>query len=67
MRAAGVPHLLVRGDGVVLGWFGLARAREKSTYLDPSGVGQVIDVDLTIKRSDAPSAQGYVAALMRLL
>ncbi|PYF05049.1 hypothetical protein BJ122_102275 [Rhodopseudomonas faecalis] len=67
IRASGVPHILIRGDGVPLGWFCLVQVREKSTYLDPAGVGQIIDVDVSMKRADAPGAQGYVAALMRLL
>ncbi|UYO50345.1 phage tail protein [Rhodopseudomonas palustris] len=67
MRTSGIPHLLVRGDGTPLGWFCVIGAREKATYLDQSGVGQKIDIDLHLKRADAPNAAGYIAALMTLL
>lgn len=67
MRASGIPHFLVRGDGTPLGWFCLTHTREKATYIAPNGVGQIIEVDLQMKRADAPGAAGYMAALMSLL
>jgi phage protein U len=36
---------------------------ETSTYLDPKGVGKVIDVDITVKRCDAPSSGSFFALL----
>ena len=53
-----MPHVFVRGDGAPLGWFCVERAREQSTYLDARGVGKVIEVDITLKRADAPGAAG---------
>jgi phage protein U len=67
MRASATPHFLVRGDGTPLGWFCVVSVKEKSTYLNAAGVGQIIDVDLNLKRADAPGASGYMAALMSLL
>jgi phage protein U len=67
MRQSGVPHVFVRGDGAPLGWFCVERAREQSTYLDARGVGKVIEVDITLKRADAPGAAGYMSALLSLL
>jgi hypothetical protein len=67
MRQSGVPHVFVRGDGAPLGWFCVDRAREQSTYLDSRGVGKVIEVDITLKRADAPGAAGYMSALLSLL
>lgn len=66
MRQSGTPFVLARGDGANLGWFVVASAREKSSYLDGRGVGRVIEVDLTLKRADAPSTGGYMAALFSL-
>jgi phage protein U len=67
MRASGVPHFLMRGNGTPLGWFVVEQVTEKSTYLDPHGVGRAIEVDITCKRADAPGAQGYMAALLSLI
>jgi phage protein U len=67
MRASGVPHFLMRGDGMPLGWFVVEQVAEKSTYLDAHGVGRAIEVDITCKRADAPGAQGYMAALLNLI
>jgi phage protein U len=67
MRGSGVPHFLMRGDGVPVGWFAVEQLSEKSTYLDAKGVGRVIEVEIQCKRLDAPSADGYMAALLSLI
>jgi len=67
MRASGVPHVLMRGDGVPRGWFVVEQVAEKSTYLDAHGVGRVIEVEISCKRADAPGADGYMAALLSLI
>lgn len=54
MRQSGTAQYLMRGDGVPLGWFVIENVGERSEYLDAKGVGQVIEVDITLKRSDAP-------------
>jgi uncharacterized protein len=66
MRSSGMPHFLVRGDGTPLGWYAVITMTEKSTYLDQGGVGQVIEVNLKLRRADAPGAAGYMAALLSL-
>ena len=67
MRASGVPHFLMRGDGTPLGWFVVEQVAEKSSYLDAHGVGRSIEVDIVCKRADAPGAEGYMAALLSLI
>ena len=66
MQASGAPQYFMRGDGVPYGWFVVERFGEKNTYLGPNGVGRVIDVDLQLKRADAPSASDYFAVLSGL-
>lgn len=56
IRASGDPQILVRGDGANLGWFLVEKVREKSSKLGPSGVGRVIEYELTLVRS--PNAGG---------
>jgi phage protein U len=44
----------MRGDGTALGWFVIEKISERASYLDRNGVGQVIELDITVKRSDPP-------------
>lgn len=67
MRKSGQPQYFMRGDGVPFGWVVIERVSEKSTYLDSKGVGQVIDVDITLRRADAPGAAGIFTSVIGLL
>lgn len=67
MRASGMPHALVRGDGACFGWYCVTHVREKSTYLDAGGVGKVIEVEITLSLDEAPDGGGYFSALISLL
>lgn len=62
-RASGQPQYLMRGDGAVMGWVVILNVQERSTYLDPKGVGKVIDVDITVKRCGSPSAGSFFSLL----
>ena len=55
-RKAGLPQYMMRGDGAMLGWVVIDRINERSTYLDRGGVGQVIDLDIAIRRCPAPAS-----------
>jgi phage protein U len=55
-RSSGQPQYLMRGDGTVMGWVVILSVNERSTYLDARGVGKAIDLDISVKRCDAPSA-----------
>lgn len=58
-RASGRPQYLMRGDGSLMGWVVIESVSEQSTYLDASGVGQVIDVDISVRRCQGPSAGSF--------
>lgn len=62
-RASGRPQYLMRGDGAVMGWVAILSVQERSTYLDPKGVGKVIDVDITVKRCGSPSLGSFFSLL----
>lgn len=66
-RAAGQPLYLMRGDGVSLGWVAITRVREKSTYLNARGVGQVIEISITVRRTDGPSPGSYYSVFSGFL
>ena len=65
-RASGRPQYLMRGDGAQMGWVVIERVQERSTYLDPKGVGQMIEVDISVKRSAKPSNGSFFSLLSGL-
>ncbi len=65
-RASGRPQYLMRGDGAQMGWVVIERVQERSTYLDAKGVGQVIEVDISVKRSAKPSNGSFFSLLSGL-
>lgn len=65
-RASGRPQYLMRGDGAQMGWVVIEKVQERSTYLDAKGVGQVIDVDISVKRSAKPSNGSFFSLLSGL-
>lgn len=67
MRKSGIPHYVMRGDGYPLGWMAVVSVGERSSHLDAKGVGQVIDVDISLKRSDAPGPADFFAAIVGVL
>lgn len=54
-RAAGRPLYLMRGDGSQMGWVVIDKVSERSSYLDAQGIGKVIEVDISVRRSSKPS------------
>lgn len=54
-RAAGRPLYLMRGDGSQMGWVVIEKVSERSSYLDAQGIGKVIEVDISVRRSAKPS------------
>lgn len=66
-RASGQPQYLMRGDGALMGWVVILSVTERSRYLSADGVGQEIEVDISVARSDPPGAAGFYAAVMGML
>lgn len=67
MRKSGVPQYFMRGDGVPMGWVVVERVSERSTYLDTKGVGRVIEVDISLKRADAPGPANFFASIFGII
>ncbi len=53
-RVAGKALPFMRGDGVPLGWVVITVVSEKSSNLGSDGVGRVIEVGISVKRTDPP-------------
>jgi len=65
-RASGRPQYLMRGDGAQMGWVVIEKVQERSTHLDAKGVGQVIEVDISVKRTGKPSNGSFFSLLSGL-
>ena len=67
MSISGEPYLLMRGDGLVMGWFLIEKLSYRSSHLDAQGVGRMIEFDLSlIASSQSASAQAALSILMGL-
>lgn len=66
-RVSGKSLPFMRGDGAALGWYVIERITERASYLDSHGVGQVIEVDIQIKRGDPAGAGSVFSILSGLL
>lgn len=64
MRAAGNPVYLMRGDGSSMGWVVVTDVSEKSAHLNALGVGQVIDVTISVTRSERPAPGDYFGSIL---
>lgn len=58
-RRYGRAQLLMRGDGVKLGWFVIERLSRGHGYLDEHGIGQQIEFDATFVRVPANDPSFY--------
>lgn len=58
-RKSGQPQYLMRGDGRLMGWVVIQNVTERSSYLDASGVGRVVEVEITVRRNPGPAAGLY--------
>jgi uncharacterized protein len=57
MRRQGIAGLMVRGDGIVLGWFVCEKLIRANLHLDVSGVGQLINFEAVFARVPVPWAE----------
>lgn len=67
MRVSGRPQFLMRGDGRPLGWQAITHVDTGSRYLDGQGVGKLIGVSISLRRSRAPGAGSFFSLMQGLL
>ena len=67
MRRGGKPQYLMRGDGRAMGWWAITTVDARSSYLDAKGVGRQIEVSITLRRAQTPSAVSFFSLMAGLL
>ncbi len=56
-RVAGKALPFMRGDGEPMGWVVITVVAEKSSQLGADGVGRVVEVAISVKRTDPPQKE----------
>lgn len=64
MATDGAPQMLIRGDGAVLGWMNILRVWERHSFLDPTGVGRIVEFDIEMVRSPSAASAGSMLSLL---
>lgn len=67
MRRSGKPQFVMRGDGKPFGWYAITAVSLRSSYLDAQGVGKLIEVSISMRRAQAPSAQSFFSLMAGLI
>jgi phage protein U len=63
MRRAGMAQLLMRGDGIPLGWFVIERLMRAHTFLSSEGVGRQIAFEAEFVRVPVPEPSSFFSAV----
>ena len=66
IRASHAAQMVCRGDGAVLGWFIITDVHSRDERLGPNGVGQIIEVQISLEKADPPSAENHFANVFSL-
>ena len=62
-RRSGIINQLIRGDGLVMGWFACQKLVRGHTFLSAEGVGQQIAFETVLVRMPAPAADQRISDL----
>jgi hypothetical protein len=62
-RRAGITNQLIRGDGLVMGWFACQKLVRGHTFLSAEGVGQQIAFETVLVRVPVPPADQRISEL----
>lgn len=63
LRKSGSPQYMLRGDGLPVGWVVVQSVTERASYLDRRGRGRVVEVDISLRKAQSPSAGSFFGAL----
>ena len=62
-RRGGIVNILIRGDGLVMGWFACQKLVRGHTFLSAEGVGQQIAFETVLVRCPVPAADNRISNL----
>jgi len=65
MRRAGMPNMLIRGKGEVLGWFVCEKLIRNHKALSSEGVGQQIAFEAIMARVPVPASDDYQSQIFQ--
>lgn len=67
MAALGMPQMVVRGDGMVFGWFVIESVTDTHGFLDIQGLGRFVEYEVSLVSSPmGPSVSGMMSTLTSL-
>lgn len=67
LRMSGKPQFVMRGDGTPLGYYAIVSSSASSSYLDNRGVGKKIDVSISLRGAQKPSAFSFFSLAIGLI
>jgi phage protein U len=62
-RRSGITNQLIRGDGLIMGWFACQKLVRGHTFLSAEGVGQQIAFETVLVRVPVPPADDRISQL----
>jgi hypothetical protein len=62
-RRGGIVNQLIRGDGLIMGWFACQKLVRGHTFLSAEGVGQQIAFETVLVRCPVPAADNRYSSL----
>jgi hypothetical protein len=66
-RRNAMPHPLLRGGNVFLGWFVIEKLARSHRFLADGGLGQLINFEATFVRVPMPDGRDYYPMMIRAL
>lgn len=67
IQSTGAAQHLMRGDGLVMGWFLVVGLRETGRFLNGQGVPRMIEFEIRLREGDKPPAGEYQGAQLGLI
>lgn len=64
MARAGQPQILIRGDGLNLGWYLIESVKDRHAYIDREGVGRMIEFDIELVATPRRAGAGAMARML---
>ncbi len=67
MAVAGIPQMLIRGDGFVFGWYLIEKIEVGHGFIDAAGLGRMIEFDIDLVYSPRTAGAGAMLGMITTL